>query len=76
LFEYKFDCFFFTVWGPKSSKKIKTSHLFYVSYFKFWYNYFLKFVVYKINSKMVKYEMVVVTEIENIDVIDADVVVS
>jgi hypothetical protein len=41
------------------SKKIKCSRLFYVSYFKFLYNYFLNFIVQKINSKMVKSRMVV-----------------
>jgi hypothetical protein len=30
-------------------------NLFYVSYFKFLYNYFIKFIVHKINFEMVKY---------------------
>jgi hypothetical protein len=45
----------------KYSKKIKTSHLFYVSYFKFLYICFLNFVLQKMNSKMVKCEMMVLT---------------
>jgi hypothetical protein len=49
--------------------------LFYVSYFKFLCNYFLKFVVHKINSKMVKSWMVVLTEKEKADVDDTDVIV-
>jgi hypothetical protein len=39
-------------------------------------DYFLKFVVHELNSKMVKSRMVMLTERENIDVIDADVTVS
>jgi hypothetical protein len=50
-------------------------NLFYVSYFKFLCNCFLKFVVHKINSKMVKSGMVVLTEREKPDVTDADVAV-
>jgi hypothetical protein len=46
----------------KISKKIKPSHLFYVLYFKFLYNYFLNFVVPKINSKMVNSKMMVLRE--------------
>jgi CRISPR/Cas system CMR-associated protein Cmr3 (group 5 of RAMP superfamily) len=57
----------------KKSKKIKTSRLFYVSYFKFLNNCFLNFVVQKMNSKMVKCGMVVLTEREKADVADADV---
>jgi hypothetical protein len=49
------------------SKKIKPSHLFYVSYFKFLYNCFLNFVVQKINSKMVKSGIVVLTRREKAD---------
>jgi hypothetical protein len=50
-------------------------NLFYVSYFKFLCNYFLKFIVHKINSKMVKSEMVMLTSRGKVDVIDADMVV-
>jgi hypothetical protein len=50
------------------SKKIKTSHLFYVLYFKFLYNYFLNFVVQKINSKIIKCEIVILTEKDKTDV--------
>jgi hypothetical protein len=32
-------------------------NLFYVSYFKFLCNYFLKFLVYKINSEIIKSKM-------------------
>jgi hypothetical protein len=39
-------------------------------------DYFLKFVAHKLNSKMVKSRMVMLTERENIDVIDADVTVT
>jgi hypothetical protein len=52
----------------KNSKrilKIKPSRLFYVSYFKFLCNYFLNFVVQKINSKMIKSGIVVLTGREN-----------
>jgi hypothetical protein len=56
-----------TVWDPKKSKKIKPSSLFYVSYFKFLYNYFLNFVVQKINSKMVKSGIVVLTRRDKVD---------
>jgi hypothetical protein len=37
-------------------------NLFYVPYFKFLCNYFFKFVVHKINSKIIKSEMVVPNE--------------
>jgi hypothetical protein len=47
--------------------------LFYVPYFKFLCNYFLKFVAHKINFEMVKSGMVVLTEKEKTDVTDADV---
>jgi hypothetical protein len=43
-------------------------NLFYVLYFKFLYNYFLKFVIHKINSEMVK-----LTVREKIGVADTDV---
>jgi hypothetical protein len=46
-----------------------------VSYFKFLYNYFLKFVVHKINSEMVKFVMMVLTERKKTDVTDANVAV-
>jgi hypothetical protein len=59
-----------------NSKKIKISHLFYVSYFNFLYNYFLKFIIYKINYEIVNSEMMVLTEREKIDMTDADVPVS
>jgi hypothetical protein len=45
-------------------------NLFYVSYFKFLCNYFLKFIVHKIISKMV-----MLTSRGKTDVIDADMVV-
>jgi hypothetical protein len=44
-------------------------------YLNFLYNCFLNFVVYEINSKMVKCGMVVLTGRENTDVTDADMVV-
>jgi hypothetical protein len=34
---------------------------------------FIKFIVHKINSKMIKSEMVVLSERENVDVTDIDV---
>jgi hypothetical protein len=43
----------------KKTKKIKTNRLFYVSYSKILYNYFLKFVIHEMNSKMIKSGMVV-----------------
>jgi hypothetical protein len=49
-------------------------NLFYVSYFKFLYNYFLKFVVHKINSKMVKFRVMKLTGREITDVTDTDVI--
>jgi hypothetical protein len=52
----------------KKILKFKTTRLFYVSYFKFLYNYFLKFIVHKINSKMIKSRMVVLTERDKTDV--------
>jgi hypothetical protein len=38
------------------------SNLFYMLYFKFLYNCFLKFIIYKINFGMVKSEVVNLTE--------------
>jgi hypothetical protein len=46
----------------------------YIPYFKFLCNCFLKFVVHKMNSKMFKSEMVVLTNSEKTDMADADVV--
>jgi hypothetical protein len=43
--------------------------------FKFLYNYFLNFVVQKMNSKMFKCGMVALTGREKTDVADANVVV-
>jgi hypothetical protein len=51
-------------------------NLFYVSYFNFLCNYFLKFIVNKMNFEMVKSEMVELIEREKPDVTDADVVMS
>jgi hypothetical protein len=42
-------------------------------YFKFLCNYFLKFVFYEINSKIVKFEIVVLIEIEKTDMTDTDI---
>jgi hypothetical protein len=50
-------------------------NLFYVSYFIFLCNCFLKFIVYKMNSKMVTSRMVVQTRKEKIDMADTDVIV-
>jgi hypothetical protein len=36
-------------------------YLFYVSYFKFLYNFFLKFIVHEMNFEMVKSIIVVLT---------------
>jgi hypothetical protein len=58
------------------SKKFKTSHLFYVLYFNFLYNYFLKFVIHKINFEIVKFKMILLTEKEKTDVVNADMTVS
>jgi hypothetical protein len=52
------------------------SNLFYVSYFKFLCNCFLKLMVRKMNFEMVKFAMVVLTGREKTDVADVDVVVS
>jgi hypothetical protein len=43
-------------------------------YFKFLCNYFLKFVVHEINSKMVKSGTMVLTRRVNANLTDADVV--
>jgi hypothetical protein len=43
-------------------------NLFYVPYFKFLCNYFLKFIIHKINSEMVKSGMVMLTGREKVDV--------
>jgi hypothetical protein len=56
-------------------KKIKTSRLFYVLYIKFLYNCFLNCVVQKMNSKIDKCGMVVLTGRDKTDVAGADVVV-
>jgi hypothetical protein len=56
-----------TVWGPKNSNFFKTSHLFYVSFLNFYAIVFLKFVIHKMNSEMVKFEMVVLTRREKVD---------
>jgi hypothetical protein len=58
------------VWGPK---KFKTSHLFYVLYFNFLSNYFLKFLVHEMNSKIVKSRIVVLTEGEKTDILNVTV---
>jgi hypothetical protein len=42
-------------------------NLCYVPYFKFLRNYFLKFVIHKINSKIVKCGIVLMTVRENAD---------
>jgi hypothetical protein len=51
---------------------------YYVLLFKLIYNlvYFLKFVVYKINSEMIKSGMVVLIEKENNDVININMTVN
>jgi hypothetical protein len=46
-----------------------------VSYFKFLYNYFLKFVVHKINSEIVKFVMMMLTGRKKTDAIDANMAV-
>jgi hypothetical protein len=48
---------------------------FYVSYFNFLYNCFLKFIIHKINSKMIKSRMVMLTREEKAAVSDANVYV-
>jgi hypothetical protein len=70
LTEYKFDYL-----RSKNSKKIKTRRLFYVSCLNILYNYFLKFVVYKMNSEMFKFGMLMLTRRENVDMVDADITV-
>jgi hypothetical protein len=59
----------------KILKNSKLSRLFYLSCFKFLYNYFLKFVLHKMNSKMIKSRIVVLTGREKVDIVDADVAV-
>jgi hypothetical protein len=54
-------------------KKFKTCHLFYVSCFKILYYCLLKFVGHKMNSKMVKSGIVVLTRRQMVDMTDADV---
>jgi hypothetical protein len=49
------------------------SNLFYVLYFNFLYNYFLKFVIHKIKFEIIKFKMVVLTKREKINVTDTDV---
>jgi hypothetical protein len=49
------------------------SNLFYVMYFKFLCNYFLKFIVHKINSEIVKSKILVLTEREKANMADVDV---
>jgi hypothetical protein len=56
----------------KQLKKLKNRHLFYVSYFKFVYNYFLKFIIHEINSEIVKSKIMVLTEREKIHMTDSD----
>jgi hypothetical protein len=51
-------------------------NLFYVSYFKFLYNYFLKFTIQNTNFEMIKSAMVILIAREKSDVTDTDVVVS
>jgi hypothetical protein len=51
------------------------SNLFYVSYFKFLYNFFLKFIVHKMNSKMVKPKIIKLIMRDKTDMTDADVIV-
>jgi hypothetical protein len=46
------------------------SNLFYVAYFKILCNYFLKFIVHKMNFEMVKYGMVKLTGRKNTDMAD------
>jgi hypothetical protein len=50
--------------------------LFYISYLKFLYNYFLKFIVHKINSKLIKYEIVKLTERKKTNMTNINVIVS
>jgi hypothetical protein len=49
--------------------------LFYVSYFNFLRNYFLKFVVHKMNFEMFKSGIVILNEKEKTDMTGADVAV-
>jgi hypothetical protein len=52
------------------------SNLFYVSYFKFLYNYFLKFTIQNTNFEMIESAMVILTAREKSDVTDTDVIMS
>jgi hypothetical protein len=45
-----------------------------VSYFKFLYNYFLKFIVHEINSEMVKFGMLMLIVRENDNMVDANII--
>jgi hypothetical protein len=51
-------------------------NLFYVSYFKFLYNYFLKFTIQNTNFEMIESAMVILTAREKSDVTDTDVIMS
>jgi hypothetical protein len=51
-------------------------NLFYVSYFKFLYNYFFKFTIQNTNFEMIKSATVILTAREKSDVTDTDVVMS
>jgi hypothetical protein len=51
-------------------------NLFYVSYFRFLYNCFLKFIVQKMIFEMFKSEMVILTGRQNANITDADVIVT
>jgi hypothetical protein len=50
-------------------------NLFYISYLNFLCNYFLKFIAHKIDSKIVKSEMVMLISREKTNVVSIDVVV-
>jgi hypothetical protein len=58
------------------SKNFQTRRSFYVLCFKFLYNYFLKFVIHKMNSEMVKSGMVLLSGREKSDMADVDVAMS
>jgi hypothetical protein len=51
-------------------------NLFYVSYFRFLYNCFLKFIVQKIIFEMFKSGVVILTRRQNANITDADVIVT
>jgi hypothetical protein len=59
----------------KQLKKLKTRHLFYVSYFKFVYNYFLKFIIHEINSKIIKSKIMVLTMRDNDNIANSNMAV-